>query len=217
MARHYLFSSESVTEGHPDKVCDTISDRILDACLAQDPKSRVACETLAKGNVVVLAGEITTSAKFDYLAETRAAIREIGYTNKDCMFQADTCQILCALSEQSHDIAQGVDDDAHEGKDTDEQGAGDQGLMFGYRHQRDARTHAGADSAQPPPGPGTGPAAQERGTAVAAAPTPRRRFPWNTRTTSPCGWTRSSSARSTRRTSNTRKSAASSSRCSSRR
>ena len=132
MARHYIFSSESVTEGHPDKVCDTISDRILDACLAQDPKSRVACETLAKGNVVVLAGEITTSAKFDYLAETRAAIRDIGYTNKDCMFQADTCQILCALSEQSHDIAQGVDADAHEGKDTDEQGAGDQGLMFGF-------------------------------------------------------------------------------------
>ena len=80
----------------------------------------------------MLAGEITTNAKFDYLAETRAAIREIGYTHKDCLFQADTCQILCALSEQSHDIAQGVDADAHEGKDTDEQGAGDQGLMFGF-------------------------------------------------------------------------------------
>ena len=132
MARHYIFSSESVTEGHPDKVCDTISDRILDACLAQDPKSRVACETVAKGNIVVLAGEITTDARFDYLKEVRAAIREIGYVNKDCLFHADTCQILCALSEQSHDIAQGVDTDAHEGKDTDEQGAGDQGLMFGF-------------------------------------------------------------------------------------
>ncbi len=132
MARHYIFSSESVTEGHPDKVCDTISDRILDACLAQDPKSRVACETLAKGNVVVLAGEITTSAKFDYLPKPARAIREIGLHTRTAMFQADTCQILCALSEQSHDIAQGVDADAHDGKDTDEQGAGDQGLMFGF-------------------------------------------------------------------------------------
>jgi S-adenosylmethionine synthetase len=132
MARHYIFSSESVTEGHPDKVCDTISDRILDACLAQDTASRVACETVAKGNIVILAGEITSNARFDYLAETRAAIREIGYVNKDCLFHADTCQILCALSEQSHDIAQGVNEAAHEGKETDEQGAGDQGLMFGF-------------------------------------------------------------------------------------
>jgi S-adenosylmethionine synthetase len=132
MARHYIFSSESVTEGHPDKVCDTISDRILDACLAQDSASRVACETVAKGNIVILAGEITSNARFDYLAETRAAIRDIGYVNKDCLFHADTCQILCALSEQSHDIAQGVNEAAHEGKDTDQQGAGDQGLMFGF-------------------------------------------------------------------------------------
>ena len=132
MLRQYIFSSESVTEGHPDKVCDTISDRILDACLKQDPISRVACETVAKGNIVILAGEITTNARFDYLHEVRAAIREIGYVNKDCLFHADTCQILCALSEQSHDIAQGVNEAAHEGKDTDEQGAGDQGLMFGF-------------------------------------------------------------------------------------
>jgi S-adenosylmethionine synthetase len=132
MARPYIFSSESVTEGHPDKVCDTISDRILDACLKQDPNSRVACETVAKGNIVILAGEITSNARFDYLAETRAAIRDIGYVNKDCLFHADTCQILCALSEQSHDIAQGVNETSYEGKDTDEQGAGDQGLMFGF-------------------------------------------------------------------------------------
>ncbi len=132
MSRRYIFSSESVTEGHPDKVCDTISDRILDACLAQDPRSRVACETLAKGNLVVLAGEITTSAKFDYLEETRAAIREIGYVQPDCLFHADTCQIVHALSQQSGDIAQGVDAVAAEGKTTDEQGAGDQGLMFGF-------------------------------------------------------------------------------------
>ena len=132
MARRYIFSSESVTEGHPDKVCDTISDRILDACLAQDPHSRVACETLAKGNLVVVAGEITTNAKFDYIDEVRSAIREIGYVQEDSSFQADTCLVVQALSRQSRDIAQGVDAAAAEGKDTAEQGAGDQGLMFGF-------------------------------------------------------------------------------------
>src|SRR5262249_20124616 len=132
MSRRYIFSSESVTEGHPDKVCDTISDRILDACLRQDPKSRVACETLAKGNVVVVAGEITTNAKFDYIDEVRSAIRDIGYVQEDCLFHADTCIVLQALSRQSRDIAQGVDAASAEGKDTDEQGAGDQGLMFGF-------------------------------------------------------------------------------------
>jgi S-adenosylmethionine synthetase len=132
MARRYIFSSESVAEGHPDKVCDTISDYILDACLDQDPKSRVACETLAKGNLVVIAGEITTNAQFDYLAQVRAAIREIGYNHEDSQFHADTCVIVQALSRQSRDIAQGVDAKAAEGKDTAEQGAGDQGLMFGF-------------------------------------------------------------------------------------
>jgi len=132
MPRRYIFSSESVTEGHPDKVCDTISDRILDACLAQDPQSRVACETLAKGNLVVIAGEITTNAKFDYLEEVRSAIRGIGYIHDDSLFHADTCVIIQALSRQSRDIAQGVDAIGAEGKETDEQGAGDQGLMFGF-------------------------------------------------------------------------------------
>jgi S-adenosylmethionine synthetase len=132
MARRYIFSSESVTEGHPDKVCDTISDRILDACLAQDPQSRVACETLAKGNVVVVAGEITTNARFDYIDEIRSAIREIGYVYEDSLFHADTCLVMQALSRQSRDIAQGVDARAAEGKETAEQGAGDQGLMFGF-------------------------------------------------------------------------------------
>jgi S-adenosylmethionine synthetase len=121
-----------VTEGHPDKVCDTISDRILDACLAQDHQSRVACETLAKGNLVVIAGEITTDAKFDYIEEVRSAIREIGYVHEESLFQADTCLVVQALSRQSRDIAQGVDAKAAEGKETDEQGAGDQGLMFGF-------------------------------------------------------------------------------------
>jgi len=132
MAHRYIFSSESVTEGHPDKVCDTISDRILDACLAQDHQSRVACETLAKGNLVVIAGEITTNAKFDYIEEVRSAIREIGYTHDDSLFNAETCLVMQALSRQSRDIAQGVDAKAAEGKETDEQGAGDQGLMFGF-------------------------------------------------------------------------------------
>src|SRR6202051_5103871 len=132
MARRYIFSSESVAEGHPDKVCDTISDQILDACLTQDPKSRVACETLAKGNLVVIAGEITTNARFDYLDEVRSAIREIGYVHEDSLFHADTCVIVQALSRQSRDIAQGVDAKAAEGKESDEQGAGDQGLMFGF-------------------------------------------------------------------------------------
>jgi S-adenosylmethionine synthetase len=132
MAHRYIFSSESVTEGHPDKVCDTISDRILDACLAQDHQSRVACETLAKGNLVVIAGEITTNAKFDYSEEVRSAIREIGYVHEGSLFHADTCLVMQALSRQSRDIAQGVDARAAEGKETDEQGAGDQGLMFGF-------------------------------------------------------------------------------------
>jgi len=132
MAHRYIFSSESVTEGHPDKVCDTISDRILDACLAQDSQSRVACETLAKGNLVVIAGEITTNAKFDYIEEVRSAIRGIGYVHEESLFQADTCLVVQALSRQSRDIAQGVDAKAADGKETDEQGAGDQGLMFGF-------------------------------------------------------------------------------------
>jgi len=131
--KRYLFSSESVTEGHPDKVCDTISDAVLDACLAQDPKSRVACETLAKSNLVVLAGEITTKAHLDYCKIVREAIREIGYTKDvSTVFNDEDCQVLCALVKQSPDIAQGVDDKAAEGKATAEQGAGDQGLMFGY-------------------------------------------------------------------------------------
>lgn len=132
MAKNYIFSSESVTEGHPDKVCDTISDAILDACLKQDPKSRVACETLAKSNLVVIAGEITTKAEFDYNKIVREAIREIGYTEPGESFNADSVHIMNALTRQSPDIAQGVDTIKAEGKATAEQGAGDQGLMFGF-------------------------------------------------------------------------------------
>src|SRR6059036_1439602 len=132
MSKNYIFSSESVGEGHPDKVCDTISDAVLDACLAQDPYSRVACETYAKSNLVVVGGEITTKAKLDFNAIARQAIRDIGYTHDDDVFHADRVLILNAITAQSPDIAQGVDARAAEGKKTTEQGAGDQGLMFGY-------------------------------------------------------------------------------------
>jgi S-adenosylmethionine synthetase len=132
MSRSYIFSSESVGEGHPDKVCDTISDAILDACLAQDPMSRVACETYAKSNIVVVGGEITTKAKFDYNEIIRKAIREIGYVNDDDVFHADKVFINNIVTEQSPDIAQGVNAKKAEGKKTAEMGAGDQGLMFGY-------------------------------------------------------------------------------------
>src|SRR5271156_5367003 len=132
MSKNFIFSSESVGEGHPDKVCDTISDYVLDACLAQDKYSRVACETYAKSNLVVVGGEITTKAKLDFNAIAREAIREIGYVNDDDVFHADKVLIMNAVTSQSPDIAQGVDAKAADGKDTAEQGAGDQGLMFGY-------------------------------------------------------------------------------------
>lgn len=132
MPRSYIFSSESVGEGHPDKVADTISDAILDACLAQDKYSRVACETFVKSNIVCVGGEITTKAQFDYNAIIRQAIREIGYVNDDDVFHADKVFITNVITAQSCDIAQGVDAKKAEGKKTAEQGAGDQGLMFGY-------------------------------------------------------------------------------------
>ena len=132
MSKNFIFSSESVGEGHPDKVCDTISDAVLDACLAQDPHSRVACETYAKSNLVVVGGEITTKAKLDFNAIARQAIRDIGYTHEDDVFHADKVLIMNAITSQSPDIAQGVDARKAKGKDTAEQGAGDQGLMFGY-------------------------------------------------------------------------------------
>ena len=146
MSRSFIFSSESVGEGHPDKVCDTISDAILDACLAVDPKSRVACETFVKSNVVLVGGEITIPKLQDLKAGTtkpidevinvgkviRDAVRGIGYTNSDDVFHADTLFINNLLTIQSPDIAQGVDAKKAKGKKTAEQGAGDQGIMFGY-------------------------------------------------------------------------------------
>ena len=129
MSYQYTFTSESVSEGHPDKVCDFIADSILDAYLAQDPKSRVACEVLVKGDQVVLAGEITSGGTVDYEQIVREAIRQIGYTDNTEPFAADTVKITQFLSKQSSEISQGVTEG--EGLHT-EQGAGDQGIMFGY-------------------------------------------------------------------------------------
>ncbi len=127
MNRDFLFTSESVTEGHPDKVADQISDSILDAILAQDPKARVACETLVTTGMAVIAGEITTSCYVEMPAIVRQTIKNIGYTSSDMGFDANTCAVLTAIGKQSPDIAQGVDTGAQK-----EQGAGDQGMMFGY-------------------------------------------------------------------------------------
>nr|WP_152052750.1 methionine adenosyltransferase [Tautonia marina] len=125
----YLFTSESVSMGHPDKMADQISDGILDAILEQDPNARVACETLVTTGLVVLAGEITTTAVVDYPGVVRQVVREIGYTSSAMGFDADTCGVMVALGKQSPDIAMGVNEDSAKGKEI---GAGDQGLMFGY-------------------------------------------------------------------------------------
>jgi S-adenosylmethionine synthetase len=125
----YLFTSESVSEGHPDKMCDAISDAVLDACLAQDPRSRVACETMVKTGYAIVAGEVTSRAKLDLAPLVRKTIEEIGYTDSSMGFDAGTCAVLTALEQQSPDISQGVTAGSGLHK---EQGAGDQGLMFGY-------------------------------------------------------------------------------------
>ena len=125
----YRFTSESVTEGHPDKLCDAISDSVLDAILAQDKRARVACESLAKTGMIVVAGEITTTAIIDVPSIVRRAVREIGYTSSDMGFDATTCAVLTAVEQQSPDISQGVTEGEGLHK---EQGAGDQGLMFGF-------------------------------------------------------------------------------------
>ena len=129
MLKDYIFTSESVTEGHPDKIADQISDAILDKLLEQDPASRVACETLITTGLIQIAGEITTSANIDYHEVARETVRKIGYDHSDKGFDANTCGVNLALDKQSVDIAQGVNEG--EGVDLD-QGAGDQGLMFGY-------------------------------------------------------------------------------------
>ena len=125
----YLFTSEAVSMGHPDKLADQISDAILDALLAQDPYSRVACETMVTTGIAILAGEITTKAVVDYSSIVRDVIREVGYTDDAMGICADTCSVMVSIDKQSPDIAQGVDEDSASGKEV---GAGDQGLMFGY-------------------------------------------------------------------------------------
>ena len=140
MSKNFIFSSESVGEGHPDKVCDTISDAVLDACLAQDKFSRVACECYAKSNIVIVGGEITIpkigfknpSEVIDFVQIARDTIRKIGYVNDDDVFHADRVFVNVIITGQSPDIAQGVDARKAKGKKTSKQGAGDQGLMFGY-------------------------------------------------------------------------------------
>lgn len=129
MKGHYIFTSESVSEGHPDKICDRISDSVVDAAMAQDPMSRVACETLCTTGLVVISGEITTKAHIDYVTLAREAIRDIGYTDSDIGFHADNCGILTSIHPQSPDISQGVTEG--EGLFSG-QGAGDQGMMFGF-------------------------------------------------------------------------------------
>ena len=130
--RAFLFTSESVTEGHPDKLCDGVSDTVLDAALKQDKRSRVACEALAKTGMVVVAGEITTRAEIPYADLVRDKVKRIGYDKSEIGFDGNTCAVLVALDKQSPDISQGVDAKKAEGKATAEQGAGDQGMMFGY-------------------------------------------------------------------------------------
>ena len=138
MTQRRLFTSESVTEGHPDKICDQISDAILDAILAEDPNARVACETSVTTGLVLVAGEITTSTYVDIPKVVRSTIKEIGYTRAKYGFDSETSAVLTSIDEQSPDIAQGVDQalEAREGSmsdsDIDAIGAGDQGLMFGY-------------------------------------------------------------------------------------
>ena len=128
MTQHFLFSSESVTEGHPDKLCDIVSDTVLDECLRQDPRSKVACETATKTGLVFVFGEITSKAKLDFQKLVRKAVHDIGYTSSKVCFDSRTCNVMVSIEQQSADIAQAV----HENKTEEDLGAGDQGIMFGY-------------------------------------------------------------------------------------
>ncbi len=189
----HLFTSESVTEGHPDKIADQISDGVLDAILAQDPVARVACETLVTTGLAIIAGEITTSCYVDFQKVVRQVIKDVGYTRAKYGFDYETCAVLSSIHEQSRDIGQGVDTG----------GAGDQGLMFGY---------ACTETPELMPLPimlahklvrGLSDAAARGRAGLPAARTASRRSRSSTTATGPCAWTRSCCRRSTARRSRT--------------
>ena len=178
----FLFTSESVTEGHPDKIADQISDGVLDAVLTDDPYGRVACETLVNTGLIVVSGEISTDTYVDIQEVARETVRKIGYDDADLrLLDCDTCAVINAIDKQSPDIAQGVDEayetrtDPADEDELDVAGAGDQGMMFGYATQRDRRADAAADlaRAQARQAPVGGP--QGRGRSPTCAPTARPR------------------------------------------